>query len=62
MENNDKYKKIYEEIENKLKKIPLSIEERLCLRDILKDYKEQLRLNPDDKNLLCNIKKIQEYL
>ena len=62
MENNDKYKKIYEEIENKLKKIPLSIEERLCLRDILKDYKEQLRLNPDDKKLLCNIKKIQEYL
>ena len=40
MENNDKYKKIYEEIENKLKKIPLSIEEKLCLRDILKDYKE----------------------
>lgn len=62
METNNKYKKIYEELEKKLKNIPLSAEEQLCLRAILKDYKEQYKLNPGDKSLSRNIKELEEYI
>lgn len=62
MNNNNKYIKLQEKLKEEIKKIPINIEDTLCLQNILKDYKEQYEKNNKDEKLLLNIKEIEEYL
>ena len=62
MEHHDKNKYLHNNLENKLKKLPISVEDKLILRNILSDYREQVKKNPTDNILISNIKEIEDYL
>ena len=62
MEHRDKNKYLHNNLENKLKRLPLSVEDKLIIRNILNDYREQVKENPTDHILISNIKEIEHYL
>lgn len=62
MEHRDKNKDLHNNLENKLKRLPLSVEDKLIMRTILNDYRTQVKENPTDHILISNIKEIEHYL